>query len=599
MSSLTATATEAAKFKTNEWIYFQQSRQHSSRAGYVKTARRDGGYHVRLVQNSTIVDVERVSASDARRQMRAVQPVEQDAEFKAHAADWRVLAHDREHGGGGSGKKKKAAAADADAMPCDTPYVALHEALRKERPSGTKNERRLRLGTFNVCHLGGGANPNPPEKIRNLAAVIRRSLSDVVVLQEVSTNADETVALLAAEIGGGDWGFRLSDATGGSGPAKGECYALLYNRTRVETVLGGEVPAVESFMYNRRDTGHAAFRREAEWGTAQRADFSFAGASAARLPGFFRLASCSGRSLVVATVHTAFSDAATRRQQFRALGSLLPSKPLDCSRCVFALLGDFNSNASNTEGMTSSASFAQTKFGQALADELTQRCRFSNVSNHHDATSWGGAHYDEAYVQADAVGSRHAHVYPIQRRIAALAREAVRKRRPGGGGGGPVAAAADLNPLDVFTPPELRPERGSIHHKTFDSCVFTDHLLVFVDVEFQAPSELPAKGRRLYAKAVAAQATAAPRASNSSVASNRAAAEAPSSDLTVVALREQLRERGLKVGGNKAELVARLQASSDLPKLTVAVLKDMLRSKSLSVSGKKAELVARLMGAGV
>ena len=147
MSSLAATATATeAKFKTSEWIYFQQSRQHSSRAGYVKTARRDGGYHVRIVQNSTIVDVERVSASDARRQMRAVRAVEQDAEFQSHAADWRVLAHDREHGG--SGKKKKKAA-DA-AVLCDAPYVALHEALRKERPSGTKNERRLRLGTFNV-----------------------------------------------------------------------------------------------------------------------------------------------------------------------------------------------------------------------------------------------------------------------------------------------------------------------------------------------------------------------------------------------------------------------------------------------------------------
>ena len=67
-----------------------------------------------------------------------------------------------------------------------------------------------------------------------------------------------------------------------------------------------------------------------------------------------------GRSLVVATIHTAFSDAETRRRQFRALRSLLPSKPLDCRRCVFALLGDFNSDASNTRGMTSSAHFAQT-----------------------------------------------------------------------------------------------------------------------------------------------------------------------------------------------------------------------------------------------
>ena len=42
------------------------------------------------------------------------------------------------------------------------------------------------------------------------------------------------------------------------------------------------------------------------------------------------------------------------------------------------------------------------------------------------------------------------------------------------------------------------------HPATFNSRVFTDHLLVWVDVEFRA-LELPVKGRELYAKAVATQ----------------------------------------------------------------------------------------------
>ena len=87
------------------------------------------------------------------------------------------------------------------------------------------------------------------------------------------------------------------------------------------------------------------------------------------------------------------------------------------------------------------------------------------------------------------------------------------------------------------------------------------------------------------------------------------------SNLTVAQLKDLLRERGLKVSGRKAELVDRLEDVVDYDKnaslknqnekpsqtsenkysnLTVVQLKDLLRERSLKVSGRKAELVARL-----
>ena len=80
--------------------------------------------------------------------------------------------------------------------------------------------------------------------------------------------------------------------------------------------------------------------------------------------------------------------------------------------------------------------------------------------------------------------------------------------------------------------------------------------------------------------------------------------------MTVAQLREELRGRGLKVGGQKAELIARLRGSgttvappadadgADYAKMTVAQLQDELRGKGLKVSGQKAELLARLRELG-
>ena len=89
--------------------------------------------------------------------------------------------------------------------------------------------------------------------------------------------------------------------------------------------------------------------------------------------------------------------------------------------------------------------------------------------------------------------------------------------------------------------------------------------------------------------------------------------------MTVASLREALRTSGLKVAGKKSELVARLveaegqdfssadaiesvppsdnddpYAEYDYDKMTVPQLKDVLRSRGLKVGGNKSTLIERL-----
>jgi hypothetical protein len=65
--------------------------------------------------------------------------------------------------------------------------------------------------------------------------------------------------------------------------------------------------------------------------------------------------------------------------------------------------------------------------------------------------------------------------------------------------------------------------------------------------------------------------------------------------MTVAEIREQLQTHGVKVSGNKSELVKRLCILKQLQSMTVEQLKQELRNQDLKVSGKKAELVERLL----
>ena len=66
-------------------------------------------------------------------------------------------------------------------------------------------------------------------------------------------------------------------------------------------------------------------------------------------------------------------------------------------------------------------------------------------------------------------------------------------------------------------------------------------------------------------------------------------------NLKVAQLKDLLREKGLKVTGNKAALVERLKEKPDYEDMKVVELKDCLRGKGLKLSGNKADLIKRLV----
>ena len=72
-------------------------------------------------------------------------------------------------------------------------------------------------------------------------------------------------------------------------------------------------------------------------------------------------------------------------------------------------------------------------------------------------------------------------------------------------------------------------------------------------------------------------------------------------ELTVADIKNKLKEKGLKTTGNKAELIQRLNGSqqddirSDFDNLSVPELREKLKRKGLKSTGKKAELIQRLV----
>lgn len=73
--------------------------------------------------------------------------------------------------------------------------------------------------------------------------------------------------------------------------------------------------------------------------------------------------------------------------------------------------------------------------------------------------------------------------------------------------------------------------------------------------------------------------------------------ETTQTHMSVAEVKGQLRTLGLKVSGNKSQLVKRLYAVKRLQAMKIAELKQELRKQGLKVSGLKAELVKRLLDA--
>ena len=64
--------------------------------------------------------------------------------------------------------------------------------------------------------------------------------------------------------------------------------------------------------------------------------------------------------------------------------------------------------------------------------------------------------------------------------------------------------------------------------------------------------------------------------------------------MTVVQLKQLLREHNLSVAGKKADLIERAETIVDYTSMTVVQLKQVLRDHGLPVSGKKADLIERI-----
>ena len=569
---------QEGRYRKGERVLYQQNRGSSTRVAYVSKCQA-GGYELRVFEGGCVRLVQNVSETDARSVLRMPEDIEM---ARHYAADFERL--DRYERGD-------------DVTPEDCAYESLAAALQQEKYSPkAAPPGKLRFATHNVCHLGSN---DVDEKIRNISAVIELAQVDVVVFQEVSPT-----------IGGSGAVKKVAEQCGMSScvskVTNGECYALLWKRDRTAAALGCASSKLrcDSFLYEGKDTGDASFRRDVRWGvTTQRQDFSFEGASGARLPAFFRLRGPGGSGIVVATLHSACKDAELRKRQFRAVGSLLPEKTDD--KWIYVLAGDFNSSYEAKGGV----SFTQMPGGETFEKNLADR-GFCLASNQAEPTSATGKHYDEIIVSKNALRhSTTAHTFPQYKRLLAL-------------------GLGDKNVFVKFTPPHIRSSSALSDFKTY---VFSDHLLLYVDI---VHSDAPLTAESLsevdeYSTMTKDQLQAELRRRNMKVSGNKkelierlqAADDSSSPDtaqndvgeystMTVEQLKAELRRRNMKVSGLKQELIERLQAADDSSSpdtaesdvgeystMTVEQLKAELRRRNMKVSGLKKELIERLLDA--
>ena len=190
-------------------------------------------------------------------------------------------------------------------------------------------------------------------------------------------------------------------------------------------------------------------------------------ASGARLPALFFVhggSGAAGRSLALCSVHLAFGvggKSETRERQLDNLASLMPGAGYDPSRCVYALMGDFNSNASVKEW---GHDLASSDVGERVLAKVNQASPGHTIAlKEGKKTSVKGERYDEIIVHLAAVGRRKAHVYPTRETILRMRTAAV---------------------------PEVEQEGASKLSMAFNN-IFSDHLPIFVDVVFKQPAPAP------------------------------------------------------------------------------------------------------------
>lgn len=406
----------------------------------------------------------------------AAQEAELAEQFKACLADARLEKS--------KSKSKSKSAGDGAPVEHEPLYVWMQ---RRGFKANKVHEGHVRVMTWNVKHYGAKAERvrthdaelrerlrlrqavHDAERARNLVEVIYLSRCALVVLQEISKSADlQLLCTLLEE--------RCACSRSKAGAAwrstavVGE-HAMIYRADLLAGALGCATAAlrVEAGLYQRDETLSAAFRAAADWKAVKgRFDFAMQGASAARLPGLFFVhhggdGGGRSRSIALCSVHLAFGangSSETRERQLSNLASLMPGPSYDHDACLFALMGDMNSNASVAER---GHDLASSELGKRVVGEINRSSPGHELAlRAGQKTSIGGGRYDEVIVHDGARGKRSAHVYPHRAEIVSQMKRAL--------------------------PLEEQEEYKSVHMAF--SNIFSDHLPVYVDLEFRGAARV-------------------------------------------------------------------------------------------------------------
>jgi endonuclease/exonuclease/phosphatase family metal-dependent hydrolase len=338
------------------------------------------------------------------------------------------------------------------------------------------------------------------ERAHNIAEVIHQSRCTLVVLQEIGTGKgfiglpDVCKLLDGREGRDGLWKCTKVDPE-----VHGE-HAMLYREDVLAKVLRCKEemsPVLDpSGLYNRDLTLHLAgspFQVAYDWKSIRdRTDYKFykksdavkpEPAKAARLPAFFMVHngqpvdSSSFRSVAVCSVHFASNKSPdTREQQIKNIWSLLPGPRYDPSRCLFVLMGDFNSDVDDFE-CSQQAETALKKIKEKAdiaAAEFPSHWKFcAHTQTGTMLTPTGkGKRYDEilVHVTHDQSMDQRAHVFPNRSLVTLEV----------------MYAALPLHIQEHISQLSSSRAREVEIFEKFQNYVLSDHQALYVDLEFSA-----------------------------------------------------------------------------------------------------------------
>jgi len=168
------------------------------------------------------------------------------------------------------------------------------------------------------------------------------------------------------------------------------------------------------------------------------------------------------RSIAICSVHFAAGPKSeTRDLQFANMSSLMPGASHDPTSCLFALMGDLNSESSVSSKVDFTVSDIAVNMMQKLNGTVVPgEEKWVLTLQKDEKTSVVGKRYDEVIAHKKACNDRCAHVYPR--------RDVIFEHR--------FAALPEEEQMEV-----LRKEKSLT--KQFED-IFTDHLPVYMDLAF-------------------------------------------------------------------------------------------------------------------